>query len=53
LGNDLRGDPGLTAHRIDGDDAAFQMHQCEQLRDAVISLDFASVATWPRITRGD
>jgi hypothetical protein len=33
LSDDLRSDLGLTAHGIDGDDAAFQTQQREQLRN--------------------
>jgi len=33
LREDLLGDLGLTAHRVDGDDAALEMQQSQQLRD--------------------
>ncbi len=49
LAHDPSGDVLLAAHGIDRHDGPLEIQKLEQLGIAVISLDFSSVATWPKV----
>src|SRR5271166_6067899 len=51
--DDLGGDVFLTAHGIDGHHGPFEVKSSSNSGMAVISLDLASVATWPKIDVSD